>query len=81
MATTIKNVKRTPAELHEQCKSAKQGFYTLDENGNLVRQSVVYKCHPTTSYLAVAHEGLDLGYPLAFSEKTGKATPKGFPTI
>jgi len=78
MATTIKNVKRTPAEMHELCQSAEQGFYTLDENGNLVKQSVVYKCLPTTSYVAVEHEGLGLGYPLAFSAKTGKATTKGF---
>tara|TARA_R100001086_G_C11799665_1_gene248519 strand:- start:562 stop:798 length:237 start_codon:yes stop_codon:yes gene_type:complete len=78
MATTIKNVKRTPAELHELFKSAEQGFYTLDENGNLVRVSVVIKCLSTDSYVALEHRGLNVGDPMAFSAKTGNATTKGF---
>lgn len=77
MATTIKNVTRTPAELHELFKGAESGHYTIID-GVWTKLEVVVKCLSNDSYVALEHRGLNVGDPMAFSAKTGNATTKRF---
>ena len=75
MATTINNVKRTPAELHELFKGAESGHYTIID-GVWTELEVVVKCLSTDSYVALVHKGLNVGDPMAFGVEKGLTTKR-----